>query len=197
MKKIGGAGLFIVMGVMLCQGQPKRNYNWAFGDSVGLNFNTAIPTVDTNYVLYSKETSSSISDSSGNLLFYASVPLNGSSPPFYYQINVWNDQMQIMPNGDSLMGEETVTQGTLILPTLYDTSLYYVFTIGRVSGPAPRYLYYSMVDMQLDNGHGDVTVKNVQLTTFNTTEKLTAVRHGNGRDWWLITHDWGNNFVFF
>ncbi|MBK9637785.1 MAG: hypothetical protein IPO63_08175 [Bacteroidetes bacterium] len=55
----------------------------------------------------------------------------------------------------------------------------------------PRGLCYSEVDMSLNGGNGDVTVKNVTLTT-PVTEKLTAVRHANGIDAFVIVHGWNN-----
>jgi hypothetical protein len=40
--------------------------------------------------------------------------------------------------------------------------------------------------MTLDGGLGAVTTKNYQLQNFNMVDCLSAVKHGNGRDWWLI-----------
>jgi gliding motility-associated-like protein len=44
--------------------------------------------------------------------------------------------------------------------------------------------------MSLDGGLGDITQKNNQLVT-PVTEKLSAVRHCNGKDLWIIVHKAG------
>src|SRR5204863_4650707 len=49
-------------------------------------------------------------------------------------------------------------------------------------------LHYSVVDMSLAAGLGSVTVRDVQLYT-PTTEKLAATSHCNGKDVWLVSHD--------
>jgi hypothetical protein len=40
--------------------------------------------------------------------------------------------------------------------------------------------------MSLSNGLGSITQKNIQLLNFNADDGLTAVKHGNGRDWWVF-----------
>jgi hypothetical protein len=40
--------------------------------------------------------------------------------------------------------------------------------------------------MRLNNGLGAVTVKNIQLQSFEQVDCLNAVKHGNGRDWWVL-----------
>jgi hypothetical protein len=48
-------------------------------------------------------------------------------------------------------------------------------------------LYYSIIDMNLNGGNGGITTaKNVFLKDSLWTGNINAVRHGNGRDWWLI-----------
>jgi hypothetical protein len=40
--------------------------------------------------------------------------------------------------------------------------------------------------MRLNGGLGAVTQKNVQLQSFQQVDCINAVKHGNGRDWWVI-----------
>jgi hypothetical protein len=47
--------------------------------------------------------------------------------------------------------------------------------------------------MSLNGGLGDVTTKNILLTPPPTTEKLTAVKHCNGVDYWIIDHPFNSN----
>ena len=44
------------------------------------------------------------------------------------------------------------------------------------------------IDLALANGLGAVTEKNQVILQDTFTDHLTAVRHGNGRDWWFVTH---------
>src|SRR6202007_2522090 len=54
---------------------------------------------------------------------------------------------------------------------------------------------YSVVDMTLQSGNGDVTTKNTPLKS-NVTEKLTAVYHFNGHDIWVMIHEAGSNSFY-
>jgi hypothetical protein len=193
--------LILIVIVIFCK-YPMycQNYGntWVFGDSVGLSFNSGIPSVLTQPVLSSHESCSSISDSSGNLLFYVGSPTNFVIPSYWSHL-VWDQNHQIMPNGDSLLGMSSITQGSVIVPFVNNQNYFYIFHIGVISGVG-RYLYYSVVDMSANGGTGDVILKNVQLPIANNNsigEKMLAVKHGNGRDWWLIVHDFDTSFCTF
>ncbi|MBL0341029.1 MAG: hypothetical protein IPP71_08955 [Bacteroidetes bacterium] len=87
-----------------------------------------------------------------------------------------------MINGDSIVGlnwyqELTITQDPA------NSNLYYLFSIGVTDSYG---LYYSVVDMSLNGGLGGVMQKNVQLENFKVVDCLKAIKHGNGRDWWII-----------
>ncbi len=165
--------------------QSKRANIWYFGRNAGLDFNRLTkngdPTILTDGEINTEEGCSIICDENGQLLFYT----DGET--------VWNRLHKIMPNGFGLKGSFTSTQSALITPHPGSTDLYYVFTTafqGQEDG-----LNYSMVDMALDDGFGDISVKNVQLYT-PTTEKLTAVHHANGEDLWVITHLWESDAFY-
>ncbi|MCD9017625.1 YCF48-related protein [Parachryseolinea silvisoli] len=116
-----------------------------------------------------------ISDNSGVLQFYTDG------------FTVWNKRHARMPNGANLIefhGRGSLQQ-SLVVPKPGSTSRYYIFTVDPASN-APG-LYYSEVDMTLNSGLGDVVVKGVRLVK-NTSNKLSAVFHRNGKDVWLITH---------
>jgi hypothetical protein len=153
---------------------------WYFGEKAGFDFRN----LTTSYAC------AVMSDAqTGQLLFYS----NGEQ--------VWDRTHQIMTNGDNLQGYSGATQGVLIVPVPGEAQRYYLFTLlqrvqpGSVlnDGGACQ-LFYSIVDMRLRAGLGDIvsTSKNVPLGN-HLTEKLTAVRHPNGRDYWVLTHDWGSN----
>ena len=87
--------LFLVVFLFtgLASGQKKhykKLYNmWYFGKRAGLNFNTNPPSPLFDGVINTLESSSSICDSNGNLLFYT----DGDT--------IWNRNHQIMLNGTS------------------------------------------------------------------------------------------------
>ena len=150
---------------------------WYFGYNAGLDFRSGTPVALEDGALYTEEGCATISDPSGNLLFYT----NG--------ITVWDRNHQIMPNGTGLLGNFSATQSAIIVPKPNDSNIYYVFTV-----TATAYIHglnYNEVDMRLNGGLGDVAVKNVSLQS-PVSEKITAVEHDNARDIWVIAHDWGN-----
>ncbi|MBW8201957.1 T9SS type B sorting domain-containing protein [Flagellimonas abyssi] len=150
---------------------------WYFGENAGLDFRSGTPVALEDGEMFTKEGCATISDPLGNLLFYT----DGS--------NIWNRNHQIMPNGSGLLGDTSTTQSAIIVPKPEDSNIYYVFTADEERGP--HGINFSEVDIGLDGGLGDVTVKNVPLYT-PSMEKLTAVKHANGRDVWVLTHDWYN-----
>ena len=126
----------------------------------------------------------------GELLFYT----NG--------IQVWNRQHQVMPNGSGLLSDRSSSQAALIVPFPGQPRRYYLFAVNSVSRLDQTTLpglTYSIVNMELDGGLGDIEPqsKNSRLLV-NTSEKLTAVPHANGKDYWVITHGYNNNefYVF-
>jgi len=170
-----------------CRGQKEANV-WYFGHQIGLNFNAEPPEVLLDGQLDindgSTESAASISDRNGDLLFYT----NG--------VTVWNRAHNIMPDGTGLYGTNTTTQ-TLIVPLPGNDRLYYIFTASPQGDadydnpPEKRGFRYSLVDMAQDNGLGAVTEKNVLLSV-STTEKMAATRHANGRDVWVVMHEWNS-----
>jgi hypothetical protein len=144
---------------------------WFFGEYAGLDFMTTPPTILTGSMV-TQEGCSSISDGAGNLLFYT----DGST--------VWDKNHNVMSNGTGLLGNFSTTQSGVIVKKPGSASLYYIFT-QDASGNSP--LNYSIVDITLAAGNGSVTTKNVLINS-NCTEKLTAVKHCNGVDIWVLSH---------
>lgn len=154
------------------------NNIWYFGTNAGVDFNSGTPLALTNGQIPMSEGCTSICDSSGNLLFYSDG------------VDVWNKNHTLMPNGSSLKGGYSMTQSIIAIPKPGSYNLYYLFTVQPIYG-----IHYSELDMNLNAGLGDINSnKNIQIGN-NTVEKLTAVRHQNGIDYWIITHEsYSNNF---
>lgn len=170
---------FSVYSFGLAQGETNM---WYFGENAALNFNSGSPIALTDSEMYGGEGCAAISNSEGQLLFYS----NG--------IDVWNRNHQIMPNGTDLNGSNSSTQSCIFVPKPNSDSIYYIFTTPALADPDG--LNYSEVDLSLDGGFGAVTAnKNILLRT-PTCEKITTVKHANGIDFWVLSHDYGNtNYI--
>lgn len=157
--------------------------NWYFGRKAALNFKvngtTPVPKALTNSALISDEATGSISDDSGNLLFYT----NGTT--------VYNKLHQVMLNGDNLPGHISSSQ-LCIVPWPGNDKLFFIFTTGSIESNFASGYQYSIVDMAGDNGNGQIISTNNMLWP-SCTERLTAVRHANGTDLWIITNDNNSN----
>ncbi|MEY4926460.1 MAG: hypothetical protein RI894_896 [Bacteroidota bacterium] len=157
------------------------------------NFNTMPVTIQYEYhanldVVFAF---SSVSTSDGKLLFYT----EGSK--------VLDSTHHTMLNGNGInIGSPLIdggggywyNNGVLIIPRP-NTTQYYLFQsfVGEIPYPNLwRYtiLKYSTIDMALNNGKGAVIDKNrIVDTTWLNTCLLSATRHANGRDWWLVTQN--------
>lgn len=172
--------LCLVIFTVLCSvlsAQREADY-WYFGNNAGLSFASGEPVALTDGALSTREGCAAISDQSGALLFYT----DGQT--------VWNKNHVPMDNGTGLLGNASATQSGIIVPKPGSTMIYYVFTVPQTIDYDG--LKYSTVDMSYNSGLGKVVEKNVPLIT-PVAEKVTAVRHGNNSDIWVITHGRLNN----
>ena len=148
---------------------------WYFGGGgAGIDFNSGVPIPLSDGQITTGEGCSSISDNNGDLLFYT----DGQS--------VYNKNHTLMPNGSFLTGHSSSSQSAVIVKKPASASIYYIFTVDGMSGSNGNGLYYSEVDMDLDGGLGDITTnKNVMLFS-GGDEKVTAIKHANDVDFWII-----------
>ena len=155
---------------------------WYFGQRAGIDFNGEEPVALLDGAMNQPEGCSVMSDANGNLLFYS----NGEA--------VWNQFHDTMPNGRDLMGSFSASQSVIIVPMPRDDEKYYVFTVDSKNHGLENGLRYSIVDMTLDNGKGDIDADHKNILLFEkVTEKLTAAKHSNDEDIWIIVHEWGSN----
>ena len=171
---------FALLAFSLPSMSQKQANNWLFGQNGWINFNTGTAVAQSGGMFSNLEGSASISDENGVLLFYTDGRY------------VWNKQHAIMTNGTGLKGSASSTQSAVIVPYPGNDKLYYVFTIDDCLDSLANGFRYSIVDMSLSNGLGEVTTKN-QLLHSMTTEKITGVMHVDNKSIWVITHGYKNN----
>ncbi|MCX6275725.1 MAG: T9SS type A sorting domain-containing protein [Bacteroidetes bacterium] len=158
-----------------------RNSTWCFGDSSGIDFSSGSPVLFTSGVK-SRGSCISMSDSLGHLLFssYTRATIPGNTTL------VKNRDGIVMPNGGNVVGGGWY-QELVAIPMPNDTNQYYLFTVGVTNSFG---LYYSIIDMRLDSGRGAVSQKNIQLQNYQADDCVMAIKHGNGRDWWILSRRW-------
>jgi WD40 repeat protein len=153
---------------------------WFFGSGAALDFTGGSPVVISS-PMYTSEGTASVANAAGKLRFFT----NG--------VDVYDSTKTIMPNGTGLMGDISSTQSALIVPSPVASQQYFIFTTAADGGGDFR---YSIVDMTLHGGLGDVMTanKNIFLND-SSTEKIAAIKDPtNG--YWIVTHIWGNNAFY-
>ena len=189
----------------VCMDLPAQRYDyiWVLGyhgqnphplqNNMTIDFNVAPPAItdlELDDGMSFNFTNTSISDVEGNLLFYT----NG--------IYIADATHEVMENGDSInnMGISQqysstgipIPQGALILPFPENDSLYYVFHVPVIpdTNGLDAFIFklnYSVVDVNKNNGNGSVLEKDVTVIADTLGfGKLTACKHANGRDWWIL-----------
>jgi gliding motility-associated-like protein len=194
MSKIVKQTLFLfacmLIGMNPVDAQNKQNNQWRFGFGSSIDFNTTPPSYPSGAALPSIlpplitgtqiEGSASIADkNTGALLFYTDG------------VTVWNALNQPMPNGTNLGGSDVLSSfmAAVIVPVPGSCSKYYIFCQDDYEAGTDG-ITYSVVDMSLDNGLGDVVAgqKSIPLYDNNETELLMAYPKSSGDGYWLITN---------
>ncbi len=148
------------------------------------------PTFKTDtFSISSRGSCANISDKHGKMLFFT----NG--------INIFNRDGSIMLNGDYInpgfindgyknSGYPTL-QGLVFLPSPGDSNSYHLIHVGIGDsgqyGATGMMFYYSVVRRNLPDSTFYVSKKN-QAILADTLGMgyITATKHANGRDWWLV-----------
>ncbi|MFN4256486.1 MAG: T9SS type A sorting domain-containing protein [Saprospiraceae bacterium] len=178
----------------------KEDYQWLVGgagNSIDTLYSSAIMDFNNDSLSVHVKldnsrfvrSNSSICDSTGKLWCWT----NGKQ--------IYNAQDELIEGGEDLtpgsfMAGVSASQAMLLLPLPGSPSkivmvsgnlIHYLFEGFYTSGCSP--LYYSLIDMNENSGLGKV----VEIKTPLETDTLmfggyTAVRHANGRDWWVTVY---------
>ncbi len=170
--------LLLLCSIGYHRAQAQRENVWIFSEFNGLDFNVPGPL---SFISSAFSTggwnSASVCDLSGQLLFYT----EGNK--------VWDRNHNVMPNGINLL-PLTISIcpiNTLIVPMPDSASKYYVFALTEQFEQPAGALYYSIVDMDLNGGMGDVVAgRNGIFVDSNLSPILQGVA-GADCNVWAIT----------
>jgi hypothetical protein len=194
-------------------GQNRYDNNWVF---TNLNLGGNILSFDGETLNISalggtngraREALACMSDKGGKLLFYTN------------NCTAFDKNHQVMENGEGLNPGQVQTywcsvnpfanpndNSVIILPQPDDEQVYQIlhwdyeaFNVGQPGGSqfAPLHLYHTVVDMSQNNGLGKVVSKNNLIISDTLSScALQAVRHANGRDWWVLAPEFNGNCYY-
>jgi gliding motility-associated-like protein len=166
--------------------QAQISNNWYFGQNAGYQF-TPNPIALTTGAMNTSEGCATISDNSGQLLFYT----DGGT--------VWNSLHQSVATG--LQGDASSTQSSIITPKPGSFNEYYIITVGAWGGGGA---YGSGINVYPVTVGNPITIITVDMSSSVTLiggtdgnlvcEKITAVCKGDDSgNFWLIAHGFGSN----
>ena len=148
---------------------------------ISINFNV-LPLTVVQSNINAIEGASAVSDDNGQLLFYT------------MGCKIWNKNGIQMPNATGLLGNGPFNnpvsgsgyRSVQIIKHPGNPNQFFVVSGDAYEQPT-RNLQYSLVDMSLDNGLGDVVPgqKNIQIMT-NCSEYLSVFRGNDCNSYWLI-----------
>lgn len=203
----------IFLPMLSLQAQSKGDFTWVMGyppnDSAGgfggtiLDFSPGINMRFFNTYTFVGN-SAQICNEEGQTVLYT----NGCK--------ILNSEHEVISNGDGLNPGQFYDfwcdryevdygshQGLLALPLPGHPDKYYLFHLALYRLPGPpwteylRDFYSTRIDMSANNGLGAVVEKNrLMLQDTNLIDNVTAVRHGNGRDWWVVLPRGASDLIY-
>lgn len=145
------------------------------GRAGGIDFNTSPPTLFASKIDAIESTATICDRNTGALLFYSDG------------VRIWDATHSIMQNGDSIGTDykhQTTPQGVVILPFINDTNRYYLFNTAAIT-PYRGWLFYSVIDMRLNNGLGGVLPERKKVLLDSSLSEAILAIPGCGNVWLL------------
>ena len=176
------------------KGQMQASH-WIFGGKSHISFPFGQNEVNVNHPLTAINASNvipsinfvgtaSISDVNGNLKLYS----NG--------VDVFNHLHQKL-NENPLYGYQTASQSSLFVPYPGKYNQYILFTVNAQNFISPNDnlsngfnfgLYYYVIDLNKNNGRGQLTIPPNNRLMERNAEKVSGVYHANGKDIWVLSY---------
>lgn len=159
---------------LLVSGQ-KETSQWFLHNNNRIQFNAGGPVSMAGPNAGNAGSNTSLCDAQGNLLFacYGSVIVNRNLVP-----------MPALNNNAITGGDETI----IAVAVPGSTSKYYLFYSSNI-GDAASPLQYSIIDMSLDGGLGDVTTINAVVAN-DVSVGFTIVQQPGSGNFWIVTNEY-------
>jgi hypothetical protein len=128
--------------------------------------------------------SMAMSNSNGDLLFYTD-----GCGIYNYNDELLSDKINNQTGFSNFCSTESnypVNQGILSIPYPGKHNQYIIFHLYKYEPYTVNELRYTIVDLSINGGEGDIIQENIIIDQKNFADELLAIRHGNGRDWWII-----------
>jgi hypothetical protein len=201
--------LYLYILLLFCQNviAQKNDYVWPGGENINnpqitggflIDFNSLTPVVSTrNRPTNLFQSSAAISDTNGQLVAYTNgcAIYSGADDtvlPNGNNINPGSVHNSYCPSNSGFGYYPNTSQSSMFLPLPGSNNRYYLFhkQVKLVFNPFDGFtetLYYSIVEKN-ESDSAWVVAKNVPLMKDTLASgMITAVKHANGRDWWIVT----------
>ncbi|MDQ3142673.1 MAG: PKD domain-containing protein, partial [Bacteroidota bacterium] len=179
----------------------RYDFNWVFGYAGGqgdtrwgtsfVDFNSGNPivTYQDKGRMYIYEANASISDQHGNLLYYT----NG------YDVEDANfKKAQGATNlGTRYWGDGGLVcnQGVMFLPMPSNANNYFLFYVNKVLN-SPNFYVLDLKYLIINSDTNKVVKKGVVVHDTLNEGFLSACKHANGRDWWIVLNKAKTNIFY-
>ncbi|MCC6410814.1 MAG: T9SS type A sorting domain-containing protein [Saprospiraceae bacterium] len=203
--------IFLVyFGVVSFLQAQKHDYVWKSGINTTVTIDSTVFAIDflndLNPNLYKTpdslllgQANITISDSSGNILFYSNGCLvrnrTGQTMDSGGGINLGTDpSVYYIKCGPLGLGAYPVVQGLFSLPLLGNKYGLFYIQFDEISNPWPNSMckhnafQYAIINMDDNQGLGKVEIKDSILLE-GCFQVAVANKHANGRDWWILLAD--------
>jgi len=189
--------ILITISIVFAQ---NRNQNWVFSDSIGLKFNQdgTIDQYTTNVVGLQRHSCTVLSDINGDLMYYAGGSGIYSLPTFNPNyLRIFRKDNSLISNYPGVTKNDQIftLQALLSFETTINNNCFVHMEFDSDSN-RHMLLCLSEIDGTADGGIGAFTAKKrivINSPTDTLVQGMYPIRHANGRDWWIITHQWGND----
>ena len=175
-----------ILNSIILEAQTLRNLFFNSNENVvQLDFSTEPPTVVGTGTQGSLEGIVHYEDDNGNLLFWFNTDASANG-------GIYNQ------NGDKMLGSEGILANDsaaeiCVAPSPNNSSQYYlIYNAANCTN-----LYYSIIDMSLDNGLGDVVALNTVISNNNFAEGIEVIAIPQTADYWLVAYQCNVGFTRF
>lgn len=166
--------------------QLKYDANWVFGRNCGMSFVDTANPMPFYATVAINESVIAISDSTGELLFYT----GGVGPIYSPLISLFDGNNDQVAFSDTIKMSYNTSNGFSIIPLGGGKFLLLHLRLDQPSTCASFICFklrYSIIEIQ-ESDDVRILKSNILLSTNIVNPKIGVIKHANGRDWWIVTH---------